>query len=203
LTMAGTCFGNYYCFANRKQRWNTCSMCGINVVPTTKFNVTETYTCALCFDIYLATVEPACTGKRGCMPLQMTTSLQGGGTLDRAHQCWSKCEHGSADMESPHDSPLSQQLVSTGGRLTFVPMSTGDGQEAGAATVPTVRTQHAIDGTHATSACGSAPSTSDSASTSGSACSIAGIARASMAHARADFALFIADSGSMATHPGQ
>jgi len=38
LTMAGTCFGNYYCFAQRNLKWTTCSMCGINVVQVIKIN---------------------------------------------------------------------------------------------------------------------------------------------------------------------
>ena len=130
LTMVGTCVGNYYCFAYRKLRWNACSRCGTNLTQVAK-NEDGTYACALCFDIYMAMVEPACAGTRGCMHLQMTTSLQGGGALDRAHhQCWSKCGHGSADM----DSPLSQQLVPTGAILMCVPMSGGNGKKAGAAT---------------------------------------------------------------------
>ena len=82
LTMAGTCFGNYYCFAHRKQRWNTCSCCGTNLTQVAKVS-NSTYACALCFDAYIATVEPARAGNHGCMPLQMTTSFQGGGRLDR------------------------------------------------------------------------------------------------------------------------
>ena len=40
-----------------------------------------THACTLCFDIYMAKVEPACAQNRGRMPLQMTTSLQGTGAL--------------------------------------------------------------------------------------------------------------------------
>ena len=69
--MAGTCFGNYYCFAQRNLKWTTCSMCGINVVQVAYFKADQMYTCASCFDVYLARVEPACMGKHGCMPLEM------------------------------------------------------------------------------------------------------------------------------------
>ena len=86
------------------------------------------------------------------------------------------------------DSPVSQQLSSTGAHLDCVPMSRINGQTAGAATRRRGHRaqQQTMDGTHTTS-------------TSGMACATASIAP----HATVGFAHFAVESGSTAACASQ